>query len=218
MIENMIAKLMAEGSEAADRKTWCDQETQKTLAAQNDKQSKLEVSNTRIEKAEAATAKLSEAVTKLQRELAAMDAGQAEATKLRQAEHANFETAVQDYHDGQQACAGAITVLRNYYEGGDSFVQAPQSGAAHSIIGLLEVAESDFSRMEADARAAESAAQQAYDTMKTENEVTRAATTTEIRGKQDEVKRLTVQSGDYKADREGVQTELAAVGDYSEKL
>merc|ERR1719258_17366 len=125
MIEHMIAKLMAEQSEAADRKSWCDQESTKTVGAQNDKQAKLEVSNTRIEKAEAATAKLSEAITNLNRELAAMDAGQAEATKLRQAEHANFETAVQDYHDGQQACAGAITVLRNYYEGGESFVQAP---------------------------------------------------------------------------------------------
>jgi hypothetical protein len=218
MIEHMIAKLMADQSEATDRKTWCDQESQKTVAAQDDKQAKLEVSNTRIEKAEAATAKLSEAITKLQRELAAMDAGQAEATKLRQEEHANFETAVQDYHDGQEACAGAITVLRNYYEGGDSFVQAPQSGAAHSIIGLLEVAESDFSRMEADARAAESAAQQAHDLMTSENEVTRAATTTEIHGKEDEIKRLTVQAGDYKADREGVQKELAAVVQYADKL
>merc|ERR1719231_988282 len=131
MIEHMIEKLMAEQSEATDRKTWCDQESQKTLEAQNDKQSKLEVSNTRIEKAEAATAKLSEAITNLQRELAAMDAGQAEATKLRQDEHANFLTATQDYHEGQEACAGAITVLRNYYEGGDggdSFIQEPQTG------------------------------------------------------------------------------------------
>merc|ERR1719440_2401191 len=205
MIENMIAKLMAEQSEATDRKTWCDQETSKTLASQNDKQTKLEVSNTRIEKADAATAKLSEAITKLQRELAAMDAGQAEATKLRQAEHANFETAVQDYHDGQQACAGAITFLRNYYEGGESFIETPNAGAAHSIIGLLEVAESDFSRMEADARAAESAAQQAYDKM-------------EVQGKEDEVKRLSVQAGDYKADRVGVQKELSAVMQYAEKL
>merc|ERR1719182_1036342 len=209
MIENMIAKLMAEQSEAMDRKSWCDQESQKTLVAQNDKQAKLEVSSTRIEKAEAATTKLSEAISNLQRELAAMDAGQAEATKLRQAEHANFETAVQDYHDGQEACAGAISVLRNYYEGGESFIETPNTGAAHSIIGLLEVAESDFSRMEADAKAAESAAQQAYDAQRTENEVTRAATTTEIHGKEDEVKRLAVQAGDYKADREGQQTELA---------
>jgi len=220
MIENMIAKLMAEQSEAMDRKSWCDQESQKTLAAQTDKQAKLEVSNTRIEKAEAATAKLSEAITTLNRELAAMDAGQAEATKLRQEEHANFLTASQDYHDGAEACAGAITVLRNYYEGGESFLQAPEdnAGAAHSIIGLLEVAESDFSRMEADAKAAESAAQQAYDAQRTENEVTRAATTTEIHGKQDEVKRLAVQAGDYKADREGQQTELAAVVQYADKL
>merc|ERR1719161_1173261 len=51
-VKGMIAKLMAEQSEAMDRKSWCDQESQKSLAAQNDKQAKLEVSNTRIEKAQ----------------------------------------------------------------------------------------------------------------------------------------------------------------------
>ena len=30
-----------------------------------------------------------------------------------------LQVAAKDYADGQQACAGAITVLRNYYEGGD---------------------------------------------------------------------------------------------------
>jgi len=221
MIEDLVAKLMAEQSEAVDRKAWCDSEMSKTTAARDDKNAKLEVSHTRIEKAEAASAKLAEAVNKLNRELSAMDAGQAEATKLRQEEHANFVAAAKDYADGQQACAGAITVLRNYYEGGDasSLLQLTGNGdAAHSIIGLLEVAESDFSRMEADARAAESAAQAAYDKQTLETKVTRAAKTAEVKAKATEMKQLNSAAGNYKQDRQGVQKELGAVLQYQDKL
>jgi chromosome segregation ATPase len=220
MIEDLVAKLMAEQSEAVDRKAWCDSEMSKTTAARDDKNAKLEVSHTRIEKAEAASAKLAEAVNKLNRELSAMDAGQAEATKLRQEEHTNFAAASKDYADGQEACAGAITVLRNYYEGGDgSFLQLTGNGdAAHSIIGLLEVAESDFSRMEADARAAESAAQAAYDKNTLETKVTRAAKTAEVKAKATEMKQLNSEAGNYKQDRQGVQKELDAVLQYQDKL
>ena len=46
-----------------DRKAWCDSEMAKTGATRGDKEGKLEVSHTRIEKAEAASAKLAEAVS-----------------------------------------------------------------------------------------------------------------------------------------------------------
>lgn len=220
MIEDLVSKLVSEQSEAVDRKAWCDSEMSKTKATRDDKNAKLEVSNTRIEKAEATSAKLAEAANQLQRELAAMDAGQAEATKLRQEEHTNFVAAAADYADGQQACAGAITVLRNYYEGGGgSFLQLNGNGdAAHSIVGLLEVAESDFSRMEADARAAESAAKSAYDKQTIETKVTRAAKTAEMKAKEVEMKQLNTAAGNYKQDRQGVQKELDAVLQYQDKL
>lgn len=217
MIEAMIAKLMSEQSEAADRKSWCDDEMSKTGAARSDKERKLEVSNTRIEKVEATSAKLAEAVNHLQHELAEMDVGQAEATKLRQTEHANFLAASQDYSDGQQACAGAINVLRQYYEG-DSFLQTPNTGTAHSIIGLLEVAESDFSRMEADSRAVEAASQQAYDQQTQEHQVTKAAKTAEVNAKTAEMTRLAADGGNYKSDRQDVSKELDAVLQYEDKL
>jgi hypothetical protein len=217
MIEAMIAKLMSEQSEAADRKSWCDDEMSKTGAARSDKERKLEVSNTRIEKVEATSAKLAEAVNHLQHELAEMDVGQAEATKLRQTEHANFLAASQDYSDGQQACAGAINVLRQYYEG-DSFLQTPNTGTAHSIIGLLEVAESDFSRMEADSRAVEAASQQAYDQQTQEHQVTKAAKSAEVNAKTAEMTRLAADGGNYKSDRQDVSKELDAVLQYEDKL
>ena len=49
--------------------------------------------------------------------------GQAEATKVRQAEHADYLKASGDFRDSAAAVAKAIDVLSEYY-GGASFVQA----------------------------------------------------------------------------------------------
>lgn len=219
LIEDMVEKLLLEASNEADRKAWCDAEVGKTSTTQEEKQRKLDVADTHIEKAEATSAKLSEAVSELNRELAEMDASMSEATKLRQEEHQLFDKAVKDYSDGQEATASAITVLRKYYEGG-SFLQGAKdnSGTANAIIGMLEVAEADFSRMEADARASEAAAQKTYDDTEREHQVTRAAKTAEMNAKSSEQKRLDNEAGDYKMDRQGVQKELDAVNQYSEKL
>lgn len=225
LIEDMVEKLLLEASNEADKKAWCDNEIGKTGTARDEKQRKLDNADTHIEKAEATSAKLAEAVNELNRELAAMDASMSEATKLRQEEHAQFEKETKDYADGQEATASAISVLRKYYEGG-SFLQgggsgpgvAENGGTASAIIGMLEVAEADFSRMEADARAAESAAQKTFDDLEREHQVTRAAKTAEMKAKSGEQKRLDNEAGDYKMDRQGVQKELDAVLTYNEKL
>jgi len=221
MIEDMVTKLLSEASAEADRKSWCDAEQAKTVTAQDDKAAKLEVADTRIEKAESTSAELERAINHLNKEIAAMDAGMSEATKLRQEEHANYKTAVKDYSEGQQATASAIQVLRNYYESGDSFIQSSagkESGVAHSIIGLLEVAESDFSRMEADSRASESAAQSKYDEMSNQHKVSRAGKAAEANAKMAEEKRFESDAGNYKMDRQGLQKESDAINTYGEKL
>merc|ERR1719198_360203 len=81
----------------------------------------------------------------------------------------------------------ALQVLRDYYaKGGDeaeAFLQATQpdvgthsaaEDAASGILGILEVAQSDFSKMLADAEAEENAAQAEYDKVTHENNVNKA--------------------------------------------
>merc|ERR1719240_674 len=55
---------------------------------------------------------------------------------------------------------------------------------------MLEVAESDFTRLLAEAEAGEKASQSSYDKLKQENAVARAANTEEVKGKESEVKRV----------------------------
>merc|ERR1719269_223565 len=141
----------------------------------------------------------------LQEAMAAMDAAEAEATALRQKENAEYEKASADYKQSADAVANAIQVLQQYYSQG-SFAQvsqAPDFGSAKSdistqILGMLEVAESDFTRLLAESEADEKSAQASFDKLTQENAVARAANAEEVKGKENEVKRVEMSLLNYK--------------------
>merc|ERR1719392_33862 len=90
MVEDMIAKLLQEAAEEATQKAFCDKEIGESKASQEDKEGKLGKVNSRLEKAESATATLMEEVTKLSAEVAENDKAMASATAIRQLEKATF--------------------------------------------------------------------------------------------------------------------------------
>merc|ERR1719333_1574646 len=90
LIEDMIAKLTKEAAEEADQKSFCDEEISESKAKQADLSGKLDKTTARIAKAEADKAKLEEEVKLLETEISEIDAGQAEATKVRTAEHEEY--------------------------------------------------------------------------------------------------------------------------------
>merc|ERR1719506_3246770 len=175
MIQAMVEKLLQEQAEESEHKAWCDKETSKTDESLEVKSDRVDELSTRVDKAKAESAQLAREVQVLYEEIQALDAGVKEATAMRQKEAADFQERKKDYENGQTACAAAIKVLHEYYQG-KSFVQtsslvsdmahsaASQPGGSSSgIIGLLEVAESDFSRMLAEATAAEDSAVSEYE-------------------------------------------------------
>merc|ERR1719277_2792525 len=86
------------------------------------------------------------------------------------------------------------------------------------VVGMLEVIESDFARLESDTKAAEATAQKEFDEFMTDSKVDKAEKTTDIEHKtakkQDETQALTVKKGDL----EGTQKELDAALAYFDKL
>merc|ERR1719272_199358 len=162
-------------------------------------------------------AKLTEEIQTLEAEVAEIDAGQAEATKIRQEEHAEYLTASQDFKDSAEAVAKATAVLNDYYNNA-AFVQTsqPEFGGAKgdigsTIVSILEVAESDFAQLLAEAEAEESSAQSAFDKLTQENAVTKTTKQGDAKGKQNEVKQLEVALGNYKQNRATTSDELDAV-------
>jgi chromosome segregation ATPase len=226
LIEDMIAKLTKEAADEADQKSFCDEEIGESKAKQADLSGKLDKTSARIQKAEADKAKLLEDIKTLESEIAEIDAGQAEATKVRQEEHAEYLKASKDFKDSAAAVAKAIGVLQDYYSSA-SFVQVatsqPEFGGASgdvgsTIVSVLEVAESDFTQLLAESEADESSAQSAYDKLTQENAVTKATKQSDVKGKTSEVKQLEVALGNYKENHATTSKELDAVLAYLDKL
>merc|ERR1712080_195477 len=91
-------------------------------------------------------------------------------------------------------------------------------GEAGGVVGMLEVIESDFARLESDTKAAEATAQKEYDEFMTDSKVDKSEKSTDIEHKtakkQDESQALTVK----REDLEGTQKELDAALAYFDKL
>jgi len=223
MIESMMQKLLQEAAEEATQKAFCDEEMGKSTKSRAEKEESLAKTQARIDKADAATAKLSELVATLSQEVAEIDASVADATAVREKEKADFVKVEKDMSQSEDACAAAISVLREYYEGA-SLVQVKAGGRitakgdSSGILGVLEIAESDFAKLLAEARSAEEAAIIAYNTMTQENRMLKATKEVDIKGKQSEQKSLKTSLADYNEDKEGVSGELSAVLDYLDKL
>merc|ERR1719265_151651 len=227
MVEGMIDKLMKEAAEESDAKAFCDTEISKSRTKQKELSSKVDMHSVRIEKSTAAKAKLGEQIKALQEEIATIDAGNSEATGLRQNENAEYKRASAEYKQAADAVANAIQVLEAYYSQG-SFVQTkvqagPEFGGAKSDIGttivsMLEVAESDFTRLLSESEASERSSQRAYDDLSQKNAVSKSAKQAEVKGKQGEVKSLELNMLNYKEDKESTSKELDAVLDYLDKL
>merc|ERR1719253_2426891 len=96
LIESMIDRLTKEAAEEADAKSFCDPETSKSKAQQAKLTADADKHAARIEKATANKAQLEEHIKALEASVAEMDAGQSEATKLRQAEHEAYLQASSD--------------------------------------------------------------------------------------------------------------------------
>merc|ERR1711904_26886 len=154
------------------------------------------------------------------------DAAMAKATKLRTEEKAKNTETIADAGEAQTAVAQALTVLKEFYAKAaeaTAFVQTRQEppetfdkpykgmgGESGGVVGMLEVIESDFARLEADTKAAEASSQKEYDEFMTDSQVDKTKKSTDIEHKgskkQDQEQALVTK----RADLEGTQKELDA--------
>merc|ERR1711957_209402 len=234
MIKDLIVRLMEEANEEAEHKGWCDTELSTNEQTRKEKTEAVETLHAEIDQLEASIAKLTEQITDLTAAVAELDRAMAEATTLRQDEKTQNELTIKDAGEAQTAVAQALTVLKEFYaKAGDATALVQQQPASPEIfdsaykgmqsenggvIGMLEVIESDFARLEADTKAAEATAQKEYDTFMTDSKVDKSAKSTDIEHKetkkQDEEQALTVKNDDL----EGTQKELDAALAYFDKL
>merc|ERR1719456_1152483 len=158
----------------------------------------------------------------------------AKATEIRAAEKAKNMETIKDAQDAQTAVAQALVVLKEFYakaaeatalmqqkQEPPAIFDSPYKGMAAEnggVVGMLEVIESDFARLESETKAAEATAQKEYDEFMTDSEVDKAQKVKDIEHKtakkQDQEQALVSK----KEDLEGTQKELDAALAYFDKL
>merc|ERR1719169_244889 len=126
-----------------------------------------------------------------------------------------------------------MAVLSEYY--GKSLIQVKQASVqekgkqpafgsktggdtASTILSILEVSASDFTKLLAETEAAEAEAAATYEKLTDDNKVSKASKTAEVRGKESEIKSLTVALAHHNEDYKMVEKEYGSVMEYLDKL
>lgn len=217
LISDMITRLESEGEEDASHKAYCDKETSETTAKKNDKTAEVEKLSTAIDETSSRIAVLEEEVATLMKELAEITKSQAEYDAWFKETEDTFKTNKADMEAGIEGVQLALKVLRDYYAKSDKSHSSAE-GAGSGIIGLLEVAESDFTKGLAEMEENYANQKSAYETTTKENEVTVAAKNQDVKYKSQESTDLKKALKETTDDRSGVQTELDAILEYLAKI
>merc|ERR1719316_1178762 len=220
MIKDLIARLLEEANEEAEHKGWCDTELSTNEQTRKEKTAAVETLHAEIDEVSASIAKLTHEVTELSQGVAELDSAVTKATTIREAEKAKNSATTKDAQEAQTALAQAVTVLKEFYAKAaesTALVQQPETfdtaykgmqNEAGGVIGMIEVIQSDFARLEAETKAAEDQAQKEFDEFMSDSAVDKAQKTKDIehktKKKQDQSQSLEEKQGDL----EGTQKEL----------
>lgn len=221
LISEMIARLEAEASADAAEKAYCDEEIAKTEAKKGELEALVAKLTSKIDAAAAASAKLKGQVKDLQAELATLAKNQARMDGIRADENAAYIQAKADLELGLKGVRKAIDILRDFY-GGASLVQQPATpvyhvaatGAGTSIIGILEVVESDFAKNLATAETDEADAAADYAKVTQANKITKTQKDQDVNYKTQEAVALDKKNSELSSDRATANSELDAVLEY----
>lgn len=173
MIEDLLTKLKEEAASEADHKAYCDKELAKNKMKRQKKETEVESLRAQIDEIAATIADQGAKLAALAEEQASLREAVAEATKTRGEEKKENLIAIKDSAEAQVAVGSALAVLKDFYaKAGGAFVQQKQvpemeayggqQSSNGGVIGMLEVIQSDFARVESDTSAAESQAANEY--------------------------------------------------------
>merc|ERR1719310_773947 len=235
LISDMITKLEAEAKSEATEKAYCDEELAKTEAKKSELEGEISKLTSKIDIAAAKSAGLKEDVKTLQAELAVLAKSQAEMDAFRAEEKAAFDKAKAELTLGIEGVQKALGVLKDYYQGAafvqsganfNAFMQQPAppekhsaaSGAGGSIIDILEVVESDFTKNLATEETEEADALAVYEKTTQENKLSVTMKSQDAKYKEKEFKGLDKSISDLGGDKATTSTELSAVLDYYGKI
>jgi DNA repair exonuclease SbcCD ATPase subunit len=236
MIKDLIVRLMEESTEEAEHKGWCDTELGTNKQTRADKAESVDLLAAKKDQLTADISKLAEDIADLSDAIAAIDVAVAKATEVRSQEKEKNAKTVADAQEAQEAVASAIQILNEFYAKAaesTSFVQSkhklkqpetfdePYKGMGASgggVLGMLEVIQSDFARLEAETRSAESEGENDFESFGDESAQDKAVKQTDLEHKEKTKTEKESELNDTTKDLTATQAELDAALAYYEKL
>jgi hypothetical protein len=247
MIQEMIVRLLNEAAEEAEHKGWCDTEMAKSAESKKQKEKDIKTLKNQIDEMEAQKAQLIDEMQQLEKDMAEMEQMTAEATTVRGKEKQQALISIKEYADAQQLIGNAMTVLQEYYakknqaslaQVGES--QSPQTPsmdgrpdapgiweegqykaddtAASGVLGILEIAQSDFAKLQSETEMQEQTSAREYQALMNDSQVKKAVFDKDLEYKQNTKVKLESSLQRAKSDLAGYEKELEAVEAYIEKL
>ena len=233
MIENMISRMEKDAASEATKKAWCEEELAENEEARDAKNDEIEALDADAAKLESSLKQLAVDLSTLGQQVKDMNAAMAEATSIRQKEKKENTVAIKDAKAAQAAVAEALSVLNEFYaKAGQAtaFVQVkagpqpfdkPYTGMgaeSGGVLGMIEVIQSDFARLEAETTAAEQSAAKEYESFMDDSKLDLTSKEKDIEHKTSRKESETQALASVNSDLGNVKKELDAVMKTYEEL
>merc|ERR1719313_283124 len=236
MIKDLIVKLMEEAQAETEQKGWCDTEMSTNKHTREEKTEAVELLTADIDQLQASVASLTDEIAELTQNVAELDEAVAKSTAIRTEERAKNKQVIKEAQEAQVAVEKALAVLNDFYAKASeatSFAQAshraepeifsdePYTGMgaqSGGVVGMIEVIQSDFARLESDTTAAEETAAKEYDEFMADSRLDKTEKSADLdhksSTKQDHEQALQEKTKDL----QGTQKELDSATTYYKKL
>merc|ERR1719456_2027356 len=152
---------MEEANEEAEHKGFCDTEMGTNKATRDTKTEEIDKLTALIEELTADIAKLGTDAGKLSDEIFEIDTAVSKATAIRSEEKTKNTVTVADAKVASEATAKATQVPKDFY-GSQAEGSVAQGSSSTGVLGMLEVIQSDFVRLETETTSAEDKAASEY--------------------------------------------------------
>jgi len=237
LIKDLIVKLMEEANAEVEHKGYCDKELATNEHTRKEKTEAVVMLTAEVDELTASIAALGEQIAELTKAISELDAAVAEATEVRGAEQSKNTETIKDAQGAQTAVAQALSVLNEFYAKAaeatslvqtkgkraepEIFSDEPYTGMgaeSGGVVGMIEVIQSDFARLEAETSAAEAEASKQYDEFMQDSKMDKTQKTADLDHASASKQESETALQEKKVDLEGTQKELDAALAYYEKL
>lgn len=210
MIGEMLEQIQAEAKKEASKKAFCKKETSEAKEKQEEKENWFNKFSSRVEKMIARQSGVNDEVDDLRQELSDLASTQSQLDLLRIQEKAIFEKQRPEVQGALDGTKLAIKVLREYYEGQGN----PRGDQSSTVVELLEVAESDFSKNIAEMDTEEERAKVEYAKISTEKQKMKLIKEQEVKYKAQEAAEIANALRELNSDLAASKEELDAVNEF----